>query len=495
MKVHDLKNVFLYNLIITVVICCAFSCQRMPQNSRAETILVNIDDKVTISKNEFIRRAEYTIRPPYCKGDGYLHKKIILNSLIAEKLLALEASDTSALAQDNEFQRFVNGRKEQAMRQWMHHVEATDKVKPDSSEINNYFKFAGREYEIAYFAIRDTTSLEQIHQAFQNSDVDSVFPTRTVKWSDSEAFPVLESLFSKQIEKGQILPPIKINKNEFLVTKVLGWTDTKMITGQQIQERFRKVKERLVTEKAGMIWEKVVAEIMKGKTIDFNRPVFRKMSDIFYQIYFKTSEEKKNKLNEHIWDMEQDSVFLPDKAELEQLLTQSFFTIDDQVWTVDDFRTELMSHPLVFRNRKMPSSEFAKEFRLAVVDLIRDHYVTKQAYKKGYDKVAVVSRNADMWRDAYLAQYQKQRYLHSIRESRQFDKHFMSIIGNHLNSYVDSLQQKYYQKIRLNVDEFESIPLTRIDVLVKQNDQPYPYLVPRFPVLTTDHLIEYVTKM
>ena len=49
-------------------------------------ILVEINDRV-ITKNDFIIRSEYTIRPSYCKSNNQIHKKIILNSLIAEKLL------------------------------------------------------------------------------------------------------------------------------------------------------------------------------------------------------------------------------------------------------------------------------------------------------------------------------------------------------------------------------------------------------------------------
>ena len=40
--------------------------------------LILIQDKV-ITKNDFIRRAEYTIRPDYCKSNNNVHKKVILN--------------------------------------------------------------------------------------------------------------------------------------------------------------------------------------------------------------------------------------------------------------------------------------------------------------------------------------------------------------------------------------------------------------------------------
>jgi hypothetical protein len=57
-----------------------------------EVILAKIGNK-NISADEFIRRAEYTIRPPYCNGNSKIHKKIVLNSLIAEKLMSLEAGE------------------------------------------------------------------------------------------------------------------------------------------------------------------------------------------------------------------------------------------------------------------------------------------------------------------------------------------------------------------------------------------------------------------
>ena len=48
-----------------------------------EQIIARVGDR-TITVDEFIRRAEYTIRPPYCSEAYYVHKKIVLNSLFAK---------------------------------------------------------------------------------------------------------------------------------------------------------------------------------------------------------------------------------------------------------------------------------------------------------------------------------------------------------------------------------------------------------------------------
>ncbi|MDZ7372289.1 MAG: hypothetical protein ONB12_14100, partial [candidate division KSB1 bacterium] len=145
-----------FRFLIIVAATIFALCSRKQAPMEGEKVLVRIGDKATITVNEFIARAEYWPRPDYCRQNNYIDKKIVLNSLIAEKLMAMEAGEDCPLLRSEEFQLFLKGRKEQAMRQWMHHVEATAKVKLDSAEIKKTFNLAGREYELAYFSTRDT---------------------------------------------------------------------------------------------------------------------------------------------------------------------------------------------------------------------------------------------------------------------------------------------------------------------------------------------------
>ena len=79
-------------------------------------VLAQVGEKI-ITKQDFIRRAEYTIRPDYCRQSNYIHKKIILNSLIAEKLTSIEMEEKEdALLNSQNFHYYLQGRKEQAMR-------------------------------------------------------------------------------------------------------------------------------------------------------------------------------------------------------------------------------------------------------------------------------------------------------------------------------------------------------------------------------------------
>ena len=84
-------------------------------------VLAQVGNKI-ITKQDFIRRAEYTIRPDYCRQSNYIHKKIILNSLIAEKLTALEMEDKDEVAlygkSTDEIMSFFEKRNSQTFEEW-----------------------------------------------------------------------------------------------------------------------------------------------------------------------------------------------------------------------------------------------------------------------------------------------------------------------------------------------------------------------------------------
>lgn len=503
LKHRTAGKILLFLTILLLLNQCSDQTEKQPE----EKILVRIGDQAAISVNEFIRRAEYTPRPDFCKGNTYIHKKIILNSLIAEKLLALEAGEDSPLYKDEEFRRFIRGRKEQAMRQWMYHQEAVSQVELDSAETKQAYNLAGREYELAYYTLPDSVVDDQVRSKLTNDETffeefytkltgDTAVPQRTVKWSDPESDELHRALFSGDVQKGQTLKPVNVNTDDVLILKVKGWHDNLSVTEQQRRQRLDKVRERLIQSKASAIWQDQVASIMKGKRLDFNADVFYKVADLFFSIYFRSVEEEREQLINKLWGKEERRARQALNTNFDdEFLQQPFFRVGDQTWTVADFRRELISHPLVFRNPKMDSDDFAKEFRFAIADLVRDHYVTKEAYKKGYDETNIVQRNAAMWQDTFVALHQKHEYLKSVGETRDFANNYHDILDQHLNPYIDSLQQKYYKQIKLDFDAFEDLSLTSIDLFVKQPTQPFKYVVPLFPVITSDNLIEYVGRM
>ena len=135
---------FSFYLILYLFSCQNFEVKNSAPTSSLNNLLATIGDK-KITVNDFIKRCEYVPRPNYCKNNSYIHKKIALNSLIAEKLLSLEFEKNNykfTKAQKN----LILGRKEQSMRQMMMKKNGFNKVKTDTN--TNYGPYVALDHTV-----------------------------------------------------------------------------------------------------------------------------------------------------------------------------------------------------------------------------------------------------------------------------------------------------------------------------------------------------------
>jgi hypothetical protein len=127
--------------------------------------------------------------------------------------------------------------------------------------------------------------------------------------------------------------------------------------------------------------------------------------------------------------------------------------------------------------------------------MVRDRFLTEEAYRRGYNTIDMVERNREMWSDALLARYQISDYLRTTAIDNVDSLSTITLIEEHLNPYVNELQNKYNDLIEINVEEFNKIELTRTDMIVIQTNVPFPNMVPGFPQVTTDPWLDYGKKM
>ncbi|MCK4640346.1 MAG: hypothetical protein KAU06_03335 [Candidatus Marinimicrobia bacterium] len=492
--------------LLSVILVGLFSCVKKPSEIPPEEILARIGDK-TISVDEFIRRAEYTIRPAYCKQDNYIHKKIILNSLIAEKLLALEAGLENGLVKNEEFRNYIRGRKEQAMRQYFYYDRAYNKVEPDTADLKGIYKLVGRSYKIQYLRLPDENSVAAFLKLYNQDGIsfdslaidllgDSIIPERQINFDDDLSNEFFDIFYSKPLEKDQLIGPVKNEDNSYLIMKVAGWKTSIIISDKEIKKRWNDVRDKLKNIAANHLYARQVSELMKGRRLKFNEDTFYQLTDILAPLYMKSMQDKKEALNQKFWgkELEVDLDTSYDQS-IESLRQKQLFTLNGVVWTVGDFEKALQSHPLVFRKRQFSREEFPEQFKLAIADLVRNRYINQEAYKSGYDKVTSVKNYENMWNDNLVSIYWRNEYLNRAGFQENFGNNYMKAIENYLNPYIDSLQQKYNDLIEINIDAFEKIELTNIDMFVLQRNVPYPIVVPGFPVLTTDNKLDYGRKM
>jgi hypothetical protein len=94
--------------------------------------------------------------------------------------------------------------------------------------------------------------------------------------------------------------------------------------------------------------------------------------------------------------------------------------------------------------------------------------------------------------DASVALFQRDEYLNKINTD---GKNSVNVIEEYLNPYIKELLKKYSDQIEINVEEYNKIKLTNIDMFTTQSSVPYTIYVPAFPQLTTYNRLDYGKKM
>jgi hypothetical protein len=250
------------------------------------------------------------------------------------------------------------------------------------------------------------------------------------------------------------------------------------------------VDEKLREKEAYYTWKQVVSDIMKGKKIEFDPKAFKQMTDLFYYI-FNAQDVVKSQLIRKFVDNQGNEIHFDRENIGDLLLDEPFFSLDGTVWTVRDFRNEYRKHPLVLPQQSFTLPTFRSRFRKAIIDMIRDRFLTKEAYKRHLDRSPRVKNAEMLWKDAYVAMYHRDQYLHEKIRSDQFDPERMKGDENYLSVHVDSLQHKYSGKIRIYPDVLDRIRLTELDTYVMNPNVPYPAVVPDFPEYIQDGEFDY----
>jgi hypothetical protein len=472
--------------------------ERTAQQSDSGKVLARIGDR-TITVDEFIRRAEYTVRPGYCQGNSGVEKKIVLNSLIGEKLLALEAGERNELYNNQRYNRYVQGRREQAMRQLLWEQEGLQKVVLDTADIRAMVNLAGRTYRVDFFNVFDgavARSLTQqlstkeytFEQAYRSAGGKDSIPSRTVGWQDAELPALRSSMFARPLRVGEILPAIEVEDSLYLFVRINGWTTRVAVSDQDTRQRWNDVMEDMRSEQGAARFREFAAGVMRGKSITFERETFRAVGPILAPLYFTPTKAREETFLQQSLGKPPD---LPTYTEVGKRFTQlhsrPLFEIDGKTWTVGDFQLEFERHPLVFRKKRFTLREFPEQLKLAIVDQIRDRYLTGIAYERGLDNHPAVRQYVEMWKDADLALFRKREILQRVSGA---PGNALEIMTRH----VDSLQEAYGDRVEIDVETFNSLTLTRVSAFVIQKDVPFPVYVPSFPILTTDHTLDYGRK-
>jgi len=426
--------------------------------------------------------------------------------LIAEKLFALEAGENNASIMNKNVQAYLKGRREQAMREILLKKEAYEIVQLDTALILNTIENSWRTYSICFANFNQLSSAKEFIEFVPvldtlNADKESVnyakeiMSKRSVSWDEAEHDSVLQVLFSGRVEIGKAVGPIKIDLDNYLVLYVNGWSVNPLASSQQFERRWQDVAGYHTRKIAQRNYREIEKKLMHGKSIIFERNTFYDFIKALAPLYIDSNDD--NIMNLGIMHHTENASEYSNsniKGGLEKLKDKKLFNLNNKPWTVQMLIDLLKSRPLVFRSDRIPKQEFGEQLKLAIIDVITDHYLTQKAYESHYDNEPYVKRVEIMWKDHINALYEKDRLLRNYMVDSSRTSNYIQLVETYLNPVVDSLQNAYSEIIEIDMDLFKSISISRIDMLAVQDYMPYPVTTPSFPLLTNDHILDYGTR-
>ena len=300
----------MFNRYCITLLIFFIGCQSKGFKDNQLQILAKVGNRV-ITLQDYLHRSEYSLRPDYCRGNLYIHKKIILNNLIAEKLLAIESDKVKNNNRSNNLLAFLKGRKEQAMRQLLYYEKGYKKVELKDDEINHFFKISERTYHVNYFSFPGGNFADSVNQAMNDGiPIEKIYsinfegniPSRDVSWIDNNDPIISDKLFNNQIKKGDIIGPYTLKDGSAFLLKVNGWTDHLDLSEKSYLDKKEKVINTLKDRKGREIYRVFIGKIMKGKEINFNKDVFLPYSQSIQNQFFRSRKQKENAISNALFD-------------------------------------------------------------------------------------------------------------------------------------------------------------------------------------------------
>jgi hypothetical protein len=266
------------------------------------------------------------------------------------------------------------------------------------------------------------------------------------------------------IKTGDLIGPILLSDNESILIKVLKKKRNIVIGTANQKTRLSDVRNHYIKFKSSKIRQDFVSNIMSNKNLEF-----RKESLITFANYYQK------------------------KLDTEINSQAILFKLNGTDWTIKEMQNIIKTRPILFRESHSNRENFYQEFKLALVDIIRDYFITNKAYKENYQNHPEVINEINIWTDYALAIDKKNKIINNNMDSKKYS-HNYDLIENILKPEIEKLFNKYSDEITVDVDMLDSIKLSSIDMIGVNIKKPYQLIVPPFPMLTTKNKINYGVK-
>lgn len=484
-----MKTTNTYKIILFIVVILIFlSCDKDVQDNYVAMV-----SDVPITEYEFTMRYNFN---PYL---SQIHsekeaKKLILSTLIAEKLLSLES--TNQLETSTDMNRRINQHKKEAMIEQFRQDSVENKINITDLELQKEYQKALKEVDIQYVAFSTLEKADMTKEEIDNGLTyeeavrnymdnqgwkDEAIPQKTVKWN-SESYNLEEKIFA--LNSGEVSKPVNINGDYYLI-KIEEIRTAQSPGNRDYMDRLPALKDRILKKKVEEKYRKFFSNHIAKRLGIVN---WEKLDDIFESIT-KDVKFNQNTTQPHPFSDEKalsNEVYLNYETQQSQLKNIPVVNFPDgSVWQMNDLMTVLKYGPFAFNYKN--KTAFKKSFKQSVLLALEFEAIYQLAQEAGYEQNNHVLADTKIWETYYRANdYRFQKLNQAVSEIYiQDSTHYISgsqmtakqeFRLEYFDKYLCTLAGKY--QIKINQKKYNTIKLDKTDIVLMKTHYAQRLIAP-----------------
>jgi len=450
--------------LLPAILFFSLNCSQKNQSS----VVASVGDK-KITLSEF--RDMYQFNPSLAgiKSD-VAAKRLLLQSLIAEKLLAT-AAVTHGLADQPKTKAWFEEFKREALIEKLWQDSIFSKIQISQNELLEAYRQSKQKRVVQYFLYDDSTQAaldySRLRGAMTFTELARLkgFSLKTIPQdtilSDTRLPSIRPQVYRMKIN--EVSSPIKEGRYYFILklTNIL----TNVFQSQDdFEQQQSKLAKTIRLRKSARKFAEYKQRHFKTAPYTLDKEIFKKMVRAM-DSYLFSSGRVKPKGNRLGIDLEKN-------ASLGNMAQEAVVHFNDgRVWTVKELlrRAEVAPYPIEFKAR----GEFRLSILAAVKHVLDDEALAQEALRLGLGKTAYVRNQRQMWSDYLLYELEKskisQKKKTAAAKSKAFLRELSALVKQH--------------DIHINHAILDTLSVSRANMFVFKTHFPERTIVPALKIM------------
>lgn len=483
------KNYFL--IIFLLIVSC--------YEKEEEDNIAKVND-VGVSVYEFQMRFNFNPYLKYIKNKSE-EKKIVLSSLIAEKIMAWETEKNSIA--DTTIHFIIQQHLKEAMIEQFRRDSVESLIKISESELNHEYKKSLKEIDIMFIAFNtekeaaelkgkiDTgKSFESVVRTYMNQKgwKDEPIPAKHIIWGNEE-FDLEDQIY--QLKENEVSQPIAAH-GEYYLIKVIKTVPSSATSPTAFEYRKSALTNRIFREKVKTGYTNLYKNKILPQKGDIDWKIVRLLYNVFVdELDFNEQNNSQNKLHQNM--PLNNELYLSAKEILYKNMEKEVVHFSDNSGlSLKDVLRNLKYGPYIFDYNNI--NGFKKSFYYNIQLMVEFETIFKIAKQKGYEKNQNVQNKYQMWKSYYYAKACKKSILKKLRNDSTTVSYQSPQINNLLKTpqqkpstmideYLVDISKAY--NIKINKEIYEKIKLSNINLIVHKSHFANRMVVPPLVISMT----------